>query len=134
MVNVIVSGACGKMGSRIIALAKADPEIEVTGVLEHSEHPRLGQPVLDTNCTLASDLAAVITGPAVVIEFTNPDTTMSRVQTIAEIIQTRNLGSVGIVIGTTGLIAEQYQELARAAERFPILISPNMSIGINLLF
>jgi 4-hydroxy-tetrahydrodipicolinate reductase len=38
------------------------------------------------------------------------------------------------VIGTTGLSAKQLQTVAEIAQSVPVLLSPNMSLGVNLLF
>lgn len=39
-----------------------------------------------------------------------------------------------LVIGTTGLSAEQRTRVEAAGAHIPLLVSPNMSVGVNLLF
>jgi len=41
---------------------------------------------------------------------------------------------IPLVIGTTGHSADQFGELRAEAARIPILLSPNFSVGVNLLF
>jgi 4-hydroxy-tetrahydrodipicolinate reductase len=58
----------------------------------------------------------------VLIEFTKPEATVEHL-------------SYGLphVIGTTGLSEEQLAEVEEAAQNAPIVLAPNMSVGVNLL-
>jgi len=69
-----------------------------------------------------------LTPPAdVLIDFSAPESTVQRVCECAE-------HGIALVVGTTGLTAEQQEELEAAAQRVPCMTAPNMSIGANLLF
>jgi 4-hydroxy-tetrahydrodipicolinate reductase len=74
-----------------------------------------------------TDDAAVLFGASdVVVDFTTPASTMLHARLAAET-------GTGLVVGTTGLSAEEKAELGRAAERAPIVFAANMSLGVNLL-
>jgi 4-hydroxy-tetrahydrodipicolinate reductase len=59
------------------------------------------------------------------IDFTRPEGTMAHVAVC------RRLG-VSMVIGTTGFSAAQKAEIAEAAQDIPIMLAPNMSVGVNV--
>lgn len=110
MVKIAVSGSKGKMGSRIIDLAKGDPEFQCTGEFD-----------VDGNA------ADAIKGCDCLIEFTSPEATMEHLAMCEK-------EKKGIVIGTTGLSEEQRNKIKEASANIPVVISPNMSVGVNLLF
>lgn len=110
MVKIAVSGSKGKMGSRIIGLAKGDPEFQCTGEFD-----------VDGNA------ADAIKGCDCLIEFTAPEATMEHLAMCEK-------EKKGIIIGTTGLSEEQRDKIKEASANIPVVISPNMSLGVNLLF
>lgn len=124
MIKLAVSGAHGRMGQRITALAVADPAIEVVALVEHPDHPKVkdlveGIPVQTDNNAFE--------GCDVIIEFTLPDGTMNNLNVAA-------MHGVPIVIGTTGFSDAQLDELKKLSQKIPILWSTNMSVGVNLLW
>lgn len=110
MVKIAVSGSKGKMGSRIIDLAKGDAEFQCTGEFD-----------VDGNA------ADAIKGCDCLIEFTTPEATMEHLAMCEK-------EKKGIVIGTTGLSEEQRSKIKEVSANIPVVISPNMSVGVNLLF
>ena len=133
MTRIIVSGGCGRMGSRIIHFLREDPELELAGVIETDSHLSVGKTLSEAigvkglTVTIESDLKKAIDGGDVVIEFSTPEATISHLE-IARAHQK------AVVVGTTGLTDSQMELLRAASEDVPILISPNMSVGVNLLF
>ena len=133
MTRVIVSGGCGRMGSRIIHLLREDPELELAGVVEVNSHLSVGKTLNEAigvkglTVIIESDLKKVIDGGDVVVEFSTPEATISHLE-IARAHQK------AVVVGTTGLTDSQMELLRVASEDVPILVSPNMSVGVNLLF
>lgn len=116
MIRLIVSGIGGRMGSLIAQLAKKDPEIDLVAGIEqpgHSEFP--------------SDLESVIGKADVLIDFSTPEATMEHLKIAAK-------HKKAIVIGTTGLTEQQIAEIDKIVKQVPCVISPNMSIGVNLMF
>jgi 4-hydroxy-tetrahydrodipicolinate reductase len=103
------------------------------GAVERPGHLDLGQ---DANIVaglpsggvaLTDDFDAAIADADVVIDFTTPSSTAA----IAERAAARG---VRLVVGTTGLGADQRGALERAARSVPVVAAPNMSMGVNLLF
>lgn len=132
MITVGVNGACGRMGLRIINLAVKEDDLELTQVIEHSNHPALGDDfgamigIADLHAKVADSL---IQGEKldVLIDFSSASATMQRVKECRE-------NGTGIVIGTTGLSSAETNEVELAARDIPCLMAPNMSVGVNLLF
>ncbi len=134
MRSVIVAGAAGRMGKRLVELVSAAPGTRVAGGLEHPESPVLGRDAGEVagigalGVKLVGSLAELENCEAdVMIDFTAPDATLAHVEWAAE-------RRVGMVIGTTGIKPEQREVLARAAKNIPIVFAPNMSVGVNVLF
>ena len=109
MVKIGVSGAKGRMGSRIVALAKDDAAIEVSGAFD-----------------LGEDAAAAVGGCDCLIDFTAPGATMEHLALCVE-------RGKAIVIGTTGLSDEERAKVQEASAAIPVVFSPNMSVGVNTL-
>ncbi len=134
MQTVIVAGAAGRMGKRLVELVDAHPETRLVGALEHPDSPLLGRDAGEI-AGLGSlgvklvgshrELAAA--GARVIIDFTAPAATLANVTWAAA-------QGVAMVIGTTGLEPAERAELASAAQRIPIVFAPNMSVGVNVLF
>lgn len=123
--SVIVMGAKGRMGNTICGLVKADPELSLDGVVERAGCED-GLEAWGAVC--GTDLGPVLeqNPGAVVVNFTAPE---------ASVAAARICAARGgrIVIGTTGLTAEQQAELAELAKRVPVFWSPNMSVGVSVL-
>ncbi len=130
MIRVIVNGCCGRMGQRIASLVHADPDMEIAGGLEFDGHPDIGK-----NLSEVSGLGelgvristSIETEADVLIDFSAPDSTARRATECAG-------KGIAFLAGTTGLEDHHKAEIAAAAEKIPVLVSPNMSIGVNLLF
>jgi 4-hydroxy-tetrahydrodipicolinate reductase len=125
--RVAVPGAAGKMGRMVIdALAERPAEARLTAALERPGHPAVGTQAA-AGVAITDDLAAALAACDVFIDFTAPAATTRAVALAAE------RGGPAAVIGTTGLGDDDRAAIARAAERIPIVCSPNFSIGVNLL-
>jgi 4-hydroxy-tetrahydrodipicolinate reductase len=123
MVKIGISGACGKMGQRIIALAKEDKNLKVVFGLEDKNSPNLGK-VME-GIKISAD-SSQINSCDCLIDFSVPQATLEYLDYAVKYKK-------GLVIGTTGL-NEQINKIKTAAKKIPIVFSPNMSIGVNLLF
>jgi len=124
MIKLGVSGACGKMGARIISLAGQDKAFKVVLALERVgcdvSAPYFAGPAVSFD-------PAGIAGVDVFIEFTTPQATLENLKFIEQ-------HKKAAVIGTTGLTPAQSKTLEQASKNIPIVFSPNMSVGVNLLF
>ena len=132
MIKLVIAGVCGRMGSAILKLALSDPGFEVAGGLERKGHPMVGegldvvQPGMPAACRISDDLAQVIDGADVLIDFTEPASTLEHFRLAAG-------RGKAIVIGTTGFSQNALQEISKTAGT-RVVMSPNMSIGVNLMF
>jgi 4-hydroxy-tetrahydrodipicolinate reductase len=122
-IKIIVCGACGRMGQRIIDLAKSYKEMQIVGAVESKDCQLIGTGMPK----VTSDLSGIITSCDVMIDFTTPQVTLSNLE-----IAVKN--GRAIVIGTTGFNDAQVKKIKEAGSKIPVLLSPNMSIGVNLLF
>ncbi|WP_456398099.1 4-hydroxy-tetrahydrodipicolinate reductase [Desulfurobacterium sp.] len=126
MVKVAVNGANGRMGRLISSLVKVEDGIELVGVLEKPDSPLIGKP-FDEKLSFVSSLSEINEKPDVVIDFTVPSATL-------ELLKKAEKSNVALVIGTTGFKLEEIEKIRKTARSVPIVFSPNMSLGVNILF
>ena len=127
--RIVIHGAAGRMGRRLIALAAEDSELQVVAALEAPGHPRLGDDAgrLAGLDTLGVPLADRLNVEAdVVVDFSLPEAFDRILTTCVE-------RKVALVAATTGLNDAQVTRLHAAAETIPILWAPNMSLAVNLV-
>jgi 4-hydroxy-tetrahydrodipicolinate reductase len=133
MIELVVAGAAGRMGSRIVALARESADLRVVAALEQPGHPALGRDAGDLagvgplGVAVAADPAAALRRDRVLVEFTAPDATLEHLRVAAA-------QGARAVVGTTGLGGAQLDEVRALAGRMPVVFSPNMSVGVNLAF
>jgi 4-hydroxy-tetrahydrodipicolinate reductase len=126
VIRAVVAGAAGRMGSRILALLREEKDFAVAGAFERPGTDFVGRDA--GGVRIASGIEpALENGAEVVIDFTAPSATMQHAKVCAA-------RGVALVIGTTGLSADQKNELRGLARRIPLLLAPNMSVGVNVLF
>jgi 4-hydroxy-tetrahydrodipicolinate reductase len=127
-----INGAAGRMGQRLIHLAREDAELSVAVALESATHPQLGRDVGDLcglgpiDVPLRSDLPPG-TRLDVLIDFSTPEGTM---HVLPLCVQSR----IPLVIATTGHTPAQKAEIETAAHSTALLMAPNMSLAVNVLF
>jgi 4-hydroxy-tetrahydrodipicolinate reductase len=133
MIRVIVTGAAGRMGGRVLALAKEAADFQIVGATERPGHPAIGQDAGEVagvgavGVKVADGLARIITGADVLIDFSAPEASIDHLRSASK-------AGVAIVVGTTGLTKEHLAEARRLAAHMACVISPNMSVGVNVLF
>ena len=123
--KVTIVGALGKMGKRITQLCLEDKEVEIVGLIERPGHDEIGKQV--GTATVTDDLSKVVDKTDVVVDFSSPQATQ-------ECVRLCSGASKPLVIGTTGHDEGQLERIKRASEHIPIVLSPNMSVGVNILF
>ena len=132
MIKVIVNGACGRMGRMLISLVTRQPDMELVGATEYPAHPKMGTDAGEVagigslGVKIVANLADVIDQGDVAIEFTSPEATVSNLKKVVD-------AKKSIVIGTTGCTADQLAKIRLLAEHIPCLMSPNMSVGVNVM-
>ncbi len=126
MVKLAVTGAAGRMGSLIGKLALEDKELKLVGVTERPDSDLIGEEFAP-GVKFYPSISEIPEKPDVVIDFTTPEATEKLLKEAKEL-------KVALVIGTTGLTEEQKKLIEETAKKVPIVFSPNMSLGVNLLF
>ena len=124
MIKVAVCGCAGKMGERIACLASEEDGIKVVLGLEAKGHTSIGTRLGGGK---VSDRLDGVKAADVLIDFTTPDATMEH---LAGAVKYKK----AMVIGTTGFSEGQIAKIRAAAKKIPVVLSPNMSLGVNLLF
>jgi len=124
--RLVVSGAGGRMGKAIIGLLSEYPQVSLVGALERDGHPDLGQEAA-AGIRLSADVEKALSGADLLIDFTSPSATLNHLRVCRKLKK-------GIVIGTTGFMEPELAEIKAASAEAPVFISPNMSLGVNLLF
>jgi 4-hydroxy-tetrahydrodipicolinate reductase len=133
MIRVIVAGAAGRMGQRVGEMVAKHPRLEYAAAFEAPGSPAIGRDAGllagggENGVMIAEGLEAVIDQGEVIIDFTFHRATMEFARLAAQ-------HGRAMVIGTTGLSAEELAELHRLAEKFPCVQAPNMSVCVNVLF
>lgn len=127
---LIINGAAGRMGKRIVALACESNQFDIVGAADHAEHPDLGKdigPLAGIEPIQVPLSADFPDGAAVMIDFSLP-------QAADKIIDYCVKNSVALMMGTTGLSEAQTAKLKNAATKIAVVQATNMSLGMNLLF
>ena len=129
---IAINGAAGRMGQRLIHLAHDDNELAVGAALEAPGHPKLGHDAGEVagigklGVPIRADLPH---GHLldVLIDFSMPEGTMHVLPLCVE-------RRFPLVVATTGHTAAQRQEIEAAAHETALLMSPNLSLSVNVLF
>ncbi|HUU41642.1 MAG TPA: 4-hydroxy-tetrahydrodipicolinate reductase [Desulfatiglandales bacterium] len=133
MIHAVVAGAAGRMGGRIIHMIQKSKDIKLSGAFERPDHPAIGKDVGELiglgkiNIYLKGAIGEAMGGSDVLIDFTTPESTLHNVRHVVGSGQ-------AMVIGTTGITGEKEEEIKLLTSKIRCVMSPNMSVGINVLF
>lgn len=131
--RLVMNGALGRMGRRILTLAAEDPEITITGAVDAGAPDLAGKDageiigIRKLGVPLAGALRDAVSDADVIVDFTWPDVILDTAAICG------NAG-VSLVVGTTGLPKDRLPEFERLVESIPCVMAPNMSVGVNVLF
>lgn len=131
-VKVGVVGCAGRMGQMLLKILINAPGIVVVGGTERRGSAALGQDLgalagaEPLGISVTDDPSLLFETADVVVDFTNPTATVSHAQMAAKT-------GCALVIGTTGFDSDQLAALHRVAQRAPVVLAANMSLGVNLL-
>jgi 4-hydroxy-tetrahydrodipicolinate reductase len=131
--RIVITGASGRMGGNLLRAVSEAEGAELAGTVDRPGAETVGRDAGELagtgplGVTVSDDLADVIAGADAVIDFTRPEATTRYAQQCAE-------AGVALVVGTTGFDAEQKAALEAASGHVPMVVAPNMSIGVNLTF
>jgi len=133
MPNVAMLGATGRMGRVIVPLLHEAGDLRLTGALAAAGDPGVGLDagmlagIAPLGVAVTDDLARALDGAAVAIDFTGPAASAEHAR------HCRDHGCA-LVVGATGHDGAQRAVLEAVTDRIPVVLAPNMSVGVNLLF
>jgi 4-hydroxy-tetrahydrodipicolinate reductase len=125
MVDVVICGALGRMGTTIGGLVNEAPDLQLVGGVDLKSGSTYGAEVVE-----AGDIDDLLKkkNPDVLIDFTIASAAMENIKAAA-----RN--GVALVVGTTGFSPEQREEIQATVEgTVPAVISSNFSVGMNIFW
>jgi 4-hydroxy-tetrahydrodipicolinate reductase len=108
-IALTILGASGKMGQKVLELARKDPDFHIAALYSRKE----------------SDLPYALAQCNVAIDFSSPEGAAQHLEAAVS-------AKKALVIGTTGLSDQEKQAIDDAARTIPILYSPNFSFGMAL--
>jgi 4-hydroxy-tetrahydrodipicolinate reductase len=119
--HIAINGACGRMGQRLVALSREDPELKLVAAVDWPGHSAQGRDAgelagvgplgIPITTTLPLDVR-----PDVLVDFSVPEGTLAAVKVCED-------RKIPIVV-----------EIEAAAHATAVLFSPSMSLVVNLLF
>lgn len=129
--RIAVAGANGRMGRMLVEAVLNHPELSLAAALCLPNAPEESKDAAEflgqkSGVLISSDLS-VLADADCLIDFTRPEGTLNHLKAC-------QAHGVKMVIGTTGFSAEELATIETAAEEIAILLSPNMSIGVNALY
>ncbi len=125
--KLVVIGAAGRMGKRILSLALEADRFDIVGAVERQGHPDIGKDAgLAAKVSIKLD-SVYPAGADVAIDFSQPQ---AADKTIDYCVKNK----AALVLGTTGLSDQQHKKIKTASEKIPVVYATNMSVGMNVLF
>ncbi len=130
-IRVVVQGALGRMGQEVVKALCHEPEMRLAGAVElQVAEDYLTLPDGSGTVPFSSDLDYILTScqPDVLVDFTIAQTTMPALRIAAK-------RGVNLVIGTTGLTADDLNEIDRLATAHKVgaVVAPNFALGAVLM-
>jgi 4-hydroxy-tetrahydrodipicolinate reductase len=127
---IAIAGASGRMGRMLIEAVHNADDCRLAGALDLASSPAVGDDASAflgdaSGVLITADLHTGLKNARFLIDFTRPEGTMAHLKVCREL-------GVGMIIGTTGLSEAQKAEIAAAAQDIPVMLSPNMSVGVNV--
>ncbi len=128
--KLVINGAAGRMGRRILTLANDSGDFDIVGALEHKDYPLLGNDAGEAAGFGKLGLALTADKPAdadVMIDFTLAPAADETIEYCLE-------NKIALVMGTTGLSEQQLAKIEEASKQIAVIQATNMSVGMNVLF
>lgn len=131
--KIMMHGAGGRMGRSILRSALSQHDVEIVAAVDRASNPQIGSDIGEflgmqrVGVGLSSELRPAIQRADVVIDF-------SSVEGLRHLIPLCQELNTALVVGTTGLDAGLETKMDALAEHSAVLVSPNMSLGVNVLF
>jgi 4-hydroxy-tetrahydrodipicolinate reductase len=130
MHKVAVAGASGRMGHMLIEAIRASGDCQLSGATDQPSSPAIGNDAaaflgMASGVPVTADLRSALANSEVLIDFTRPEGTLAHLKACRE-------AKVNMVIGTTGFTEGQKAQIEDAARDIAVVLSPNMSVGVNV--
>ncbi len=109
MIKIAISGKSGRMGQALTCVIKNFPKIQLISSLDKGD-----------------DIASKLKDIDILIDFTRPEISI-------QYLEYCHRNNKKMVIGTTGFSDKQLIKISNYSKDIPIVLAPNMSIGINLI-
>tara|TARA_A100000164_G_scaffold311650_1_gene289729 strand:+ start:511 stop:1308 length:798 start_codon:yes stop_codon:yes gene_type:complete len=127
--KIAIAGASGRMGKMLIESIASSKDMYLSGALEKSNAQSIGSdPLLFlgkfSEIKITSNLNEALSSSQFLIDFTKPEASIKNLQYCS-------LKGVKVVLGTTGFNNDQLDQIKLFSQKIPIVMSPNMSIGVN---
>lgn len=119
MINILLNGCNGKMGQAVTRTARFRDDLIIAAGVDAYPADNSPYPVY-TNVWDVNEKIDLI------IDFSHPNA-------LSNILDYAADKKLPVVIATTGFSEEQKSMIVKASEQIPVLLSANMSLGINLL-
>ncbi len=131
MLYAAVAGAGGRMGQAIIGAMLKNSSFMLSGAVERDDSAFIGRDAGEafgekTGVKITEARDRAFKKADVIIDFSTPDATMKNLEECVGLKK-------AIVIGTTGFSHIQRDAIRELGPKTRVVISPNMSIGVNLL-
>lgn len=128
--RVVVVGASGRVGSKVLELLHSSKYFSVVGAVVSPDSKLLNESVFSNNADqdlrFTSDHRAAISKADLVIDFSIPSSTIEAAKFCYEY-------KVPYVCATTGLSSEDRVTVDRVAQVAPLVVAPNTSLGVFVL-
>jgi 4-hydroxy-tetrahydrodipicolinate reductase len=130
-VRIAVFGAAGKMGGAIARAIAETPGACLVAAIERPDFPELGADASRLAGLPESGVRLQANRPGrgaaeVWIDFSTPGAAVANSSAAAQ-------AGAALVIGTTGLSTQDREAIASVAKKIPIVLAPNMSVGVNVM-
>lgn len=134
-IRVGITGVAGRMGQTLVRMVHEDEGMKLVAGTERQGGSNVGEDIgvvtrLGTRLgvVVADDLGTAIDrgGAQVVIDFSSPEASVAHARLCGE-------RGVALVVGSTGFSPEAKAEVLTQAKRIPLVMAPNMSVGVNLV-
>lgn len=130
MTKIAVFGIAGRMGQCIIDAAEEAEGVEIASGVDGGSKAAKGlkASLARRGVKLFIDPVRALKGVDAAVEFINrPSGSVANVTACA-------LAGVPLLVGTTGHDSGQLEQIIAAACGIPLIVAPNTSLGVNLLF
>ncbi|MDU5511956.1 4-hydroxy-tetrahydrodipicolinate reductase [Enterococcus gilvus] len=118
MIDILLSGANGRMGQVLQTMIAEQPEMRVVAGVDRE--------AFEADFPTYRSIEDCPTNADVVIDF-------SHYSAVPAVLEYCGDKKIPVVVATTGLTDEIHEQIQRTAEETAVFLSANMSLGINLL-